>query len=392
MLKQKFYWLFLIVLLLLGLYYFWDWYSAEYESAQVEVVFTPFKRVAMDRLLETIRKAEKSIDVAMFWLTDPEIMEALAKQAKNGVSVRIIIDENTVAERRFFDRFDKMVKEGVKVFIEKEPGKLHLKCAIIDNKLLITGSANWSSYGFLMNLEDVLFIQSRKIVNSYKNKWNWLYKKAKPWVREEIANRLVYSRTNPGVDPNIDYSRIMGGTEREWSGEIQEKFSIIAKDIESYYTPSRDGQLSSGVGMLVKDIEQSVREIKAAMYYVMDGDVINKLVEAAKRGVEVKVVISEKMLRGPVSKILEMLERNGIKVYLPPLDGGTQQGSMHLKCMTIDDRIVWTGSANWTLNAKELNIEDYIRIENEALAKFYSNYFNALLKISPEYKTTASNR
>ncbi|MCS7063379.1 MAG: hypothetical protein NZM04_04935 [Methylacidiphilales bacterium] len=148
----------------------------------------------------------------------------------------------------------------------------------------------------------MLFIQSRKIVNRYKNKWSWLYKKAKPWVRDEIANRLVYSRTNPGVDPNIDYSRIMGGTEREWSGEIQEKFSMIAKDIESYYTPLRDGQTSSAIEMLVKDIEQSVREIKAAMYYVIDGDVINKLVDAVKRGVEVKVVISDKMLRGPVSK------------------------------------------------------------------------------------------
>ncbi|MCS7063378.1 MAG: phospholipase D-like domain-containing protein [Methylacidiphilales bacterium] len=78
-----------------------------------------------------------------------------------------------------------------------------------------------------------------------------------------------------------------------------------------------------------------------------------------------------------------MLARKGIKVYLPPLDGGTQQGSMHLKCMTIDDRIVWTGSANWTFNAKELNIEDYLRIENEAVVKFYSNHLQCLTQNLP---------
>ena len=57
---------------------------------------------------------------------------------------------------------------------------------------------------------------------------------------------------------------------------------------------------------------------------------------------------------------------------------------MHNKVMIIDDKVVITGSYNFSENA-EVNDENLLAIESAAVAAAYDRYFNALFT---QYKKT----
>lgn len=53
---------------------------------------------------------------------------------------------------------------------------------------------------------------------------------------------------------------------------------------------------------------------------------------------------------------------------------------MHNKFFIIDDKILGTGSLNWTSTAMQINYENLIIIKDDQAVKNYSNYFYDLWK------------
>jgi len=64
--------------------------------------------------------------------------------------------------------------------------------------------------------------------------------------------------------------------------------------------------------------------------------------------------------------------------------GNDTNNFMHNKVMIIDDKVVITGSYNFSENA-EANDENMLVIESDAVAGAYDKYFNALFAL---YKKT----
>ena len=111
---------------------------------------------AIRRLLSCIECATKSIQVAMFTLTHPELVLKLADAQKRGVRVSIAIDRYT-AEGASQKSIGILQDAGAEILLNQGSQLLHHKWAIIDENILVMGSANWTKAAFSNN-QDCLFI------------------------------------------------------------------------------------------------------------------------------------------------------------------------------------------------------------------------------------------
>lgn len=96
------------------------------------------------RIKSELYNAESEILVAMAWFTNSELFSILEQKASEQVKISLIISDQPDNEKLDFEALRKM---GVKFNRIKNIGygMMHLKFCIIDRKLAISGSYNWSN-------------------------------------------------------------------------------------------------------------------------------------------------------------------------------------------------------------------------------------------------------
>lgn len=132
-------------------------------SAFEDVYFLPkdSKKVQKD-MEKYITNAKESIDIAMYNLSYRKLVELLNEASNRGVKVKIYY-------------YKKKADLDEKIELVKVMDKLHTKLAIIDRKIVIFGSANWTDEAFKDNYE-VLYITDR---NEMVKQFNDFYKTIK---------------------------------------------------------------------------------------------------------------------------------------------------------------------------------------------------------------------
>ena len=65
---------------------------------------------------------------------------------------------------------------NIPVKIENWKGRMHMKNAVIDGKISILGSTNWTSTAELVNDENMLIIIDEKIAKEVENNFQKLWK------------------------------------------------------------------------------------------------------------------------------------------------------------------------------------------------------------------------
>lgn len=129
------------------------------EAQHAECHLLPDKeKRAFHHLLSLIQGAKKTIRIAMFTFTHPQIAQALIDAMHRGVKVRIVVDyySGRGASKKLVEQLS---KEGIIVFLSQGQQLLHHKWAIFDNTIFVMGSANWTKAAFSKN-EDFLFTLS----------------------------------------------------------------------------------------------------------------------------------------------------------------------------------------------------------------------------------------
>ncbi len=115
---------------------------------EIELFFLPRDKAALDRLLGLIQGAQKSLKVAMFHFTHPQLLKAVLG-AK--VHKEVALDR---ASKKAIQLFK---KAHIPVYTNKTT-TLHHKFALIDDETLAFGSANWTRNGLQRNREIVVIL------------------------------------------------------------------------------------------------------------------------------------------------------------------------------------------------------------------------------------------
>lgn len=132
-------------------------------------------------------------------------------------------------------------------------------------------------------------------------------------------------------------------------------------------------RLRGGCADLLLDLIARANESIHVMVYGFTLDELgDALIEARRRGVEVKVLI-EAESAGWRGSEHERLMANGVEVRLD-----SNPDLMHHKVMIVDGAIVVTGSYNWTWSAEKENDENLVVINDPAAAAIYEEEFQRL--------------
>jgi len=150
-------------LLLSSLRFFVDVSQAE---MVVHTCFSPVGRCSV-HILREIERAQKEILIAVYAFTSGELARAVAQAKQRGVSVQVVLDrefnaKNENSKGLFLEQQKVPVRRisGMKSNApDKEGGLMHQKFAVIDRKIVLTGSYNWTHSADSLNDENLLLFR-----------------------------------------------------------------------------------------------------------------------------------------------------------------------------------------------------------------------------------------
>ncbi|KAG7383559.1 hypothetical protein PHYBOEH_009863 [Phytophthora boehmeriae] len=111
----------------------------------LEVWFSSDDR-ALERLVNYIESATATFDISMYALTHPVIGAAILRRYHSGVRVRIATDFDMA--RDYPELILEFIASGIPVYVRRTRVMMHEKFAVLDGRLILCGSANWSLAAF----------------------------------------------------------------------------------------------------------------------------------------------------------------------------------------------------------------------------------------------------
>jgi phosphatidylserine/phosphatidylglycerophosphate/cardiolipin synthase-like enzyme len=122
-------------------------------------------------LLEVMGNAKKCLYIAAFSLTDPRIVDCIIDAYNKGIDVWVLTDANNMKQSH--SKIDFLVSKNVPVWYYK-PKKnglfdpcMHHKFMIVDNEMVITGSANLTKAGQRINAENINILRDQATIKDY---------------------------------------------------------------------------------------------------------------------------------------------------------------------------------------------------------------------------------
>ena len=120
---------------------------------------------ARARIVELINGAQVSIHFLAYSFTSNEISDAIIARADAGLVVQGVFDEGQLDNPG--GEFARMLAAGLDVSLDGNPDKMHHKVIVIDGKVVITGSYNFSASAEERNDENVVILFSEEIARVY---------------------------------------------------------------------------------------------------------------------------------------------------------------------------------------------------------------------------------
>lgn len=127
-------------------------------------------------LINIINSSEKTLDIAIYSLTKQNIVNAIAKAQERGVTVRIITDKQESNSKYESKELAYLKKSNISIKINTHSGLMHLKTTIADNKIVTTGSYNYTEAATNKNDEVLVVINNNDIASDwdkeFERMWN----------------------------------------------------------------------------------------------------------------------------------------------------------------------------------------------------------------------------
>tara|TARA_R110002126_G_scaffold211259_2_gene357818 strand:+ start:2274 stop:3827 length:1554 start_codon:yes stop_codon:yes gene_type:complete len=329
---------------------------------------------AVQRLIDDIDGAADHVHLLFYiWLPDDtgkRVAEAVLRATERGVACRILVD--ALGSRSFLESSlpGALREAGAQVVAALEPPFLplltarvdlrnHRKIAVIDHDIGYTGS---------QNLADAAFAPKAKYA---------------PWV--DTMLRLE----GPAV---ADLQELFI---EDWYLDTNESLA----DLLRIPAPREDGIPVQVMGTgpnsvndaLVQILQASIhlaREevILTTPYFVPDEGTLSALSTAARRGVEVTLVVPHKndsfLVAAASRSFYEPLLTAGVKVL------EYTAGLLHAKTMTVDRQLAYVGSANLDRRSFEINFEISTMLYDSDFAShlrlLQRTYMDSTIAIHPE--------
>jgi phosphatidylserine/phosphatidylglycerophosphate/cardiolipin synthase-like enzyme len=135
-----------------------------HSKASIETCFTPQQK-CMSRVIHYIKMAQKSIYLRMFALTSKEVADALIRAHQRRIKIVVLCDRGQAKQAS--SHMKRLKEQGIVVHRETVRGYAHNKVIIIDRRMVLTGSYNYTAGAEHRNAENLLIIHDPSVVDLY---------------------------------------------------------------------------------------------------------------------------------------------------------------------------------------------------------------------------------
>ena len=142
------------------------------QENSITTCFSPAEKCE-DKFLEFLKSAKTSIQIAVYDIDLPSIIDVLSQKAQENVSVKIVTDPTKAAANG--KNLRTLQKAGIKIRTGVQEGHMHNKFVIIDGIKVETGSFNFTKHSYHKNQENQLYIMDAGIAAKYVADYSTLW-------------------------------------------------------------------------------------------------------------------------------------------------------------------------------------------------------------------------
>jgi phosphatidylserine/phosphatidylglycerophosphate/cardiolipin synthase-like enzyme len=305
-----------------------------------------------------------SIHISIYQFNHPDIIRALIRANNRNVEVNILLDWS-----RRHENDDERIKvrsllenSGINVLpitneiqpLTNQIGINHHKYLLINElkngleNVVLHTSSNFITFS-TSSIEDAIIMSNKNVYEAFLYNWT----------------KLKESIDNSGVLSEIDFN------------------PLISQEISVFFFPSTHFEEDFIVNRLKKITDPANTSISIAMsvWTIERSKIVDKLAELEENGANVKIAIknNNNLNDELIHYLYEKLHLSSIKtIDLPDYN-------LHSKYMILDgevdmehERLVYTGSYNYSGSARDRNLETILRLNNSGLFDAYQENFESI--------------
>ncbi len=282
-------------------------------------------------LAAALDQARLSVDVAAYSLNLWSIRNALINAHKRGVVVRMVMESDDMDTQEV----QQITDAGIPVIGDGQQGLMHNKFMVIDRMDVWTGSMNYTTSGVYRDNNNLVHIRSSQVAADYSQEFNQMF---------------TYHLFGPD----------------KMAGTPNPKVNLDGTPVEIYFSP--EDKAATRILALIQAAQASINFLA---YEFTSKDIGAAMLERARAGVSVTGVMDNGQVKATKVTELDPLRQAGLDVRLD----GNLTGLMHHKVIIIDQKIVITGSYNYTAAAETTNDENVVIIFSSQVAALYMQEF-----------------
>lgn len=304
------------------------------------------------RLIEKINAAKTSIHIASFEFDLIPVAEALIAAKQRGVDVRWVTDDEHGIEadqEPGQGQFAMLQDAGIEVRSDTRSALMHNKFWIFDGQIVWTGSTNITENGIFDQDNNTLVIQSPELAAIYEREFQEM------WEGQ-------FGPTSPST--------------------LDQQIAMVNGSRVVVVFTSEDPAIENAIVPIVKSATRSVRFLA---FSFTDFPLADAMSQRFQAGVDVAGVFET------VGSETEAAELRTLMCRKVPVKQDGNSGFLHHKVIVVDERIVITGSMNFSTNAEKSNDENVIIIDNAEIARLYIQEFERVWNLAndPDVATIA---
>ena len=135
-----------------------------------------------DAIVKVLNDAKESVLVQAYSFTSAPIAKALMEAHKRGVKVLVILDKSQWTAKYSSATF--FQNAGIPTFIDDKYAIAHNKVMVIDGRIVITGSFNFTKAAEESNAENLLVIDDVQLAQKYARNWQEHLDHSVPYERK----------------------------------------------------------------------------------------------------------------------------------------------------------------------------------------------------------------
>jgi len=147
--------------------------SITLDGTRVDTYFSPDDHV-LTAIYSLLNDAQESIYFLAFSFTSNELGAIVREKARAGLDIKGVMDQEQVASNTGTE-FDPFRQAGLDVLIDGNAGQMHHKVFIVDGRIVVMGSYNFSRSAEERNDENILIIYNEDIAQFFLQEFNRVY-------------------------------------------------------------------------------------------------------------------------------------------------------------------------------------------------------------------------